>query len=56
MKKAVLKGYLRNEPYLLLSEIISQDMTLELFQNARIQLIEKLKYEFDRFETEIVNA
>ena len=53
MKIAELRAYKNGQAYLLLQKEIKEDYTLADFQNLRIYFIEKFKYDFDRFETEL---
>lgn len=50
-KTAILKGYKNGKVYILLEADTSK---LAEFHEYRCMLIDKLKYEYDRFKTEII--
>ena len=53
MKIARLKGYKNGQAIILIEMAITKAFTLEQFQDVRIRYIENLKYNYDRFETDL---
>ena len=54
VRVATLKGYRNGIPTILIQRAITKACTLADFQDMRIRYIENLKYNFDRFETELI--
>ena len=54
MKYGQLKGFKNGQAHIIMHEPITNDYTIEMFHNDRCNNIETLKYNFDRFETELV--
>ena len=52
-KYGQLKGYKGGEAFILMLNEITDDYTINMFHNDRCNAIESLKYEYDKFETEL---